>query len=113
MDKALADLTAVEQVKICIIIGLLCVQGDLKSRPDMECVISMLTSQQGHKEMLIHRPGIYGYRGYHSSSLLGKFELINFDSNYYTNMLMTAFFSLFKSIFHALCSIYEQSYDFK
>ncbi|KAK9024222.1 hypothetical protein V6N11_004398 [Hibiscus sabdariffa] len=61
MDVAIAPLAPIEQVAICIQIGLLCVQSDPKARPDMHRVVIMLSKKPGHLDEPM-RPGIPGTR---------------------------------------------------
>ncbi|KAL4332900.1 hypothetical protein GQ457_07G017500 [Hibiscus cannabinus] len=61
MDVAIAPMAPIEQVAICIQIGLLCVQSDPKVRPDMHRVVIMLSKKPGHLDEPM-RPGIPGTR---------------------------------------------------
>ncbi|KAG8493113.1 hypothetical protein CXB51_010423 [Gossypium anomalum] len=61
MDAAIVPSAPPEQVSFCIRIGLLCVQSDPKSRPDMHRVVIMLSKKPGHLDEPM-RPGIAGNR---------------------------------------------------
>ncbi|MBA0692602.1 hypothetical protein Goari_010151 [Gossypium aridum] len=61
MDAAIVPSAPPEQVSFCIQIGLLCVQSDPKSRPDMHRVVIMLSKKPGHLDEPM-RPGIAGNR---------------------------------------------------
>nr|KJB60904.1 hypothetical protein B456_009G330600 [Gossypium raimondii] len=61
MDAAIVPSASPEQVSFCIQIGLLCVQSDPKSRPDMHRVVIMLSKKPGHLDEPM-RPGIAGNR---------------------------------------------------
>lgn len=61
-DPALeASTTDLEQVKVCAHVGLLCVQGDPKLRPDMKRVVVSLSKKHCTLEAPT-RPGVPGAR---------------------------------------------------
>ncbi|XP_061373816.1 cysteine-rich receptor-like protein kinase 43 isoform X2 [Gastrolobium bilobum] len=61
VDSALASTMVVEQVTMCIQLGLLCIQGDPHLRPNMRRVVVMLSRKPGHMEEPT-RPGVPGFR---------------------------------------------------
>ncbi|MBA0721518.1 hypothetical protein Golax_009053 [Gossypium laxum] len=61
MDAAIVPSAPLKQVSLCIQIGLLCVQSEPKSRPDMHRVVIMLSKKPGHLDEPM-RPGIAGNR---------------------------------------------------
>lgn len=69
LDPEIAASADPDQVKLCVQIGLLCVQGDPHQRPPMRRVSLLLTRKPGHLEEP-NRPGIPGsrYRRTHRTS---------------------------------------------
>ncbi|EEF34595.1 Serine/threonine-protein kinase PBS1, putative [Ricinus communis] len=61
MDSTLASSAAIDQVKMCIHIGLLCTQGDPQLRPNMRRVVILLSKRPGNLEEP-SRPGVPGSR---------------------------------------------------
>ncbi|XP_054810700.1 cysteine-rich receptor-like protein kinase 43 [Prosopis cineraria] len=61
VDPALAASAVTDQVAMCIQLGLLCVQGDPRLRPNMRRVVVMLSKKPGHMEEPT-RPGAPGSR---------------------------------------------------
>eukprot|EP00268_Persea_americana_P019456 TRINITY_DN1996_c0_g2_i2.p1 TRINITY_DN1996_c0_g2~~TRINITY_DN1996_c0_g2_i2.p1 ORF type:complete len:181 (+),score=35.18 TRINITY_DN1996_c0_g2_i2:399-941(+) len=66
MDPILASTGATDQVRMCIQIALLCVQGDPKQRPSMQRVVVLLSKRHGNLEEPM-RPGYHG-SSYRSST---------------------------------------------
>ncbi|KAJ0231962.1 Protein kinase domain-containing protein [Hirschfeldia incana] len=61
LDTEIAASADPEQVRLCVQIGLLCVQGDPHQRPAMRRVAMLLTRKPGHLEEP-ERPGVPGSR---------------------------------------------------
>ncbi|KAF3324201.1 cysteine-rich receptor-like protein kinase 10 isoform X1 [Carex littledalei] len=61
LDPALKHSAVLDQVAVCVQIGLLCTQADPKLRPDMKRVVVILSKKPSHLEEP-SRPGITGSR---------------------------------------------------
>ncbi|KAL6600789.1 hypothetical protein ACP70R_045074 [Stipagrostis hirtigluma subsp. patula] len=61
LDPAVKSSAVPEQVELCVRIGLLCVQADPRSRPDMKRVVIILSKKQSTLEEPT-RPGVPGSR---------------------------------------------------
>ncbi|KAH0897564.1 hypothetical protein HID58_047132 [Brassica napus] len=61
LDQEIAASADPEQVRLCVQIGLLCVQGDPHQRPAMRRIAMLLTRKPGHLEEP-ERPGVPGSR---------------------------------------------------
>lgn len=61
LDPEIAASADPDQVKLCVQIGLLCVQGDPHQRPTMRRVSLLLSRKPGHLEEPEH-PGVPGSR---------------------------------------------------
>nr|BAC42109.1 putative protein kinase [Arabidopsis thaliana] len=61
LDQDIAASADPDQVKLCVQIGLLCVQGDPHQRPSMRRVSLLLSRKPGHLEEPDH-PGVPGSR---------------------------------------------------
>lgn len=68
MDPVLVSSADMEQIATLVQIGLLCVQSDPQSRPDMDRVVVLLSRKPSHLEEP-SRPGVPGsrYRRYRTS----------------------------------------------
>ncbi|KAL0315626.1 UNVERIFIED_CONTAM: putative LRR receptor-like serine/threonine-protein kinase [Sesamum radiatum] len=62
MDPALESSADADQIAMCIHIGLLCVQSDPKSRPDMDRIVVMLSKKHSSIVEEPTRPGYPGSR---------------------------------------------------
>ena len=69
----------IEEVTKCAIIGLLCVQGDPRKRPDIDDVVSMLTGNMDFTQRRIGKPGLLGYNKSSSIDLFSKFLSISLN----------------------------------
>ncbi|XP_028081968.1 putative receptor-like protein kinase At4g00960 [Camellia sinensis] len=56
VDRKLIPLVVLDQVQLCIHIGIMCTEYDLELRPTMGCVYSMLSKNHSSSSTLVEEP---------------------------------------------------------
>lgn len=87
MDPALASSAVLDQVAMCVQIGLLCIQSDPQYRPTMDRVVLMLSKKPGTLVEEPRRPGYPGsrYRRYRRPT--ASIDSDNFDTNTFVSTI--------------------------